>query len=67
MKPTAAAAQDDSVTANIIGCAFKVYNQLGFGFLKATNQMVGLLINFGPDGVEVKRKYRDYVRQDQHD
>jgi len=32
-------------------------------YLKATRQPVGLLINFGPDGVEVKRKYKDYCRQ----
>jgi GxxExxY protein len=36
-------------------------------YLKATKQPIGLLINFGPDGVEVKRKYRDGIRQDQHD
>jgi hypothetical protein len=36
-------------------------------YLKATQQPLGLLINFGPDGVEVKRKYKDFVRQDQHD
>ncbi len=36
-------------------------------YLCATHQPVGLLINFGPDGVEVKRKYKDYIRQDRHD
>ncbi len=30
-------------------------------YLKATKQPVGLLINFGADGVEIKRKYRDYL------
>ena len=29
-------------------------------YLKATNIEVGLLLNFGEDKVEVKRKYRDY-------
>jgi len=29
-------------------------------YLTATKTDVGLLINFGPDGVEVKRKYRVY-------
>lgn len=29
-------------------------------YLNATKQDVGLLINFGPDGIEVKRKYRVY-------
>lgn len=28
-------------------------------YLVATNTAIGLLINFGPDGVEVKRKYKD--------
>ncbi len=30
-------------------------------YLKATKTQAGLLINFGPDGVEVRRKYKDYV------
>lgn len=29
-------------------------------YLTATRQDIGLLINFGPKGVEVKRKYRVY-------
>lgn len=29
-------------------------------YLAATNIPIGLLINFGPERVEVKRKYRDY-------
>ena len=29
-------------------------------YLNTTKQDVGLLINFGPDGIEVKRKYRVY-------
>ncbi len=33
-------------------------------YLAATGNQVGLLINFGPDGVDVKRKYKDYTRQD---
>jgi GxxExxY protein len=34
-------------------------------YLKGINQDVGLLINFGSSGVEVKRKYRNnIVRQD---
>ncbi len=117
----------DKLTEKIIGCAFQVYNRLGFGFLEsvykksllielaqnglaaseevpitvfyenqpvgefyadilvenlvilelksiqklavphevqlvnylvATKKDVGLLLNFGPSGVEVKRKYR---------
>ena len=117
----------EDITHQIIGCAYKVYNELGFGFLEsvykkamgievdkvnlkveqekplkvyydnqivgdfyvdllaeaeivielksvesltkahevqlvnylnALNKEIGLLINFGPNGVEVKRKYR---------
>ncbi len=125
------------LTQTIIGCAYKVYNTLGFGFLesvykksmvveltkntqeveeekplkvyyddeivgdfyidllieneiivelksvenlvkahevqlvnylKGLKKDIGLLINFGPTGVEVKRKYRKpIVRQDQQD
>ena len=34
-------------------------------YLKGLNTDIGLLINFGPTGVEVKRKYREQkVRQD---
>ena len=118
----------EELTHKIIGCAYKVFNQLGFGFLESVYQKsmiieltkcnlkvefekplqvlyddqivgdfsvdlfinetvivelksvqslskehevqlvnylnglkkeIGLLINFGPSGVEVKRKYRD--------
>jgi len=37
-------------------------------YLKGLGKDVGLLINFGPDGVEVKRKYRQgrkIIRQDE--
>ena len=123
----------EDITHKIIGCAYKVYNQLGFGFLESVykkamiielaknnlkgeaekplkvyydNQVVGdffvdllveetviielksvqnlakdhevqlvnylnglkkdigLLINFGPSGVEVKRKYRKRNQKD---
>lgn len=122
----------DDITHKIIGCAYKVYNQLGFGFLESIYRKamvielakidmkaevekalkvfyddivigdfyldlfvedqiivelksvrkiipehevqlvnylnglkldIGLLINFGPGGVVVKRKYRKPVRQ----
>ena len=36
-------------------------------YLTALRKDVGLLINFGPTGVEVKRKYRKNIRQDQQD
>ncbi len=80
------------LTESVIGCAFGVYNQLGFGFLEsvyekslivelksvvqlansheiqlvnyltATGIEDGLLINFGPEKVEVKRKFRTYLK-----
>ena len=125
----------EELTHRIIGCAYQVYNQLGFGFLESVykkamilelaknglraeeetplkvyyddqvigdfyadlyiedeiivelksvqniikehevqlvnylnvlKKEVGLLINFGPSGVEIKRKYRS-LRQDQRD
>jgi GxxExxY protein len=122
--------EHEELTHKIIGCAYKVYNQLGFGFLesiyrkamvielnradlnveeeksltvyydegedlgvfsadlfvedsvvvelktqkhivkeneaqlvnylKGLRKDIGLLVNFGPDGVEVKRKFREY-------
>ena len=127
----------EELTHRVIGCAYKVYNTLGFGFLEsvyqkamlielskanikasaeeplrvhydghivgnfsidilvenevvvelksvehlakahevqlvnyltALNKEIGLLINFGPNGVKVKRKYRQSIfRQDQQD
>jgi GxxExxY protein len=121
--------EHEEITHKIIGCAYRVYNQLGFGFLEsvykkameielsneklkaeaekhlrvyynnhivgefsvdlfiedlvvvelkavqnlikdhevqlvnylnALRKDIGLLINFGPSGVEVKRKYRQF-------
>jgi len=123
----------EELTHQIIGCAYKVFNKLGFGFLESVykkamvieldkinlkveqekplkvyydnqvvgglwidlfveqelivefksvqnltkehevqlvnylnglNKEIGLLINFGPTGVEVKRKYRQPEKQD---
>jgi len=74
----------EELTHKIIGCAHKVFNNLGFGFLeniykkalehelqlvnylKGLRKDIGLLINFGPSGVEVKRKYKEF-RQDTSD
>jgi GxxExxY protein len=33
-------------------------------YLNAIKKDIGLLINFGPSGVEVKRKYRQYKKSD---
>ena len=128
--------EQEQLTHKVIGCAYKVYNTLGFGFLEiiyhkamlielnkaglisesekplkvfysdktigefsvdiyvandlivelksverlakahevqvvnyltAAKKEIGLLINFGPVGVDVKRKYRKNIRQDQQD
>ncbi len=32
-------------------------------YLKAVKRDIGLLINFGPSGVEVKRKYRQFIEE----
>ena len=61
--------QDAKLTEKIIGCSYKVYNALNFGYLEemqlvnyltATGVDVGLLINFGPAGVKARRKHRVY-------
>ena len=53
----------EKLTKQIIGCAYKVYNKMGFGqlvnYLVATGKPVGLLINFGELGVDIKRKVRE--------
>ena len=36
-------------------------------YLTALKKTIGLLINFSPTGVQVKRKYRKNIRQDQQD
>jgi len=36
-------------------------------YLTALRKDVGLLINFGPEGVQVKRKYQKSMRQDKQD
>ena len=36
-------------------------------YLNGMKKEIGLLINFGPTGVDVKRKYRKRVRQDEQD
>ena len=33
-------------------------------YLKGTKKDIGLLINFGPTGVEVKRKYKDLAKDE---
>ena len=33
-------------------------------YLKGTRKNIGLLINFGPSGVEVKRKYKELAKDE---
>ena len=56
----------DLVVENRVIVEFKAIEKLTkphevqlVNYLVATNMPIGLLINFGPDSVEVKRKYRD--------
>ncbi len=44
-------------THKIIGCAYRVY-------LKGVKRDIGLLINFGASGVDVKRKYKEFDREE---
>ena len=41
------------LTEKIIGCAYRVYNRMGYGFL-------GLIINSGERKVETKRNVGDF-------
>ena len=36
-------------------------------YLNGMRKEIGLLINFGPSGIEIKRKYRKNIGQDQQD
>ena len=47
------------LSEKIKGCAYNVYNKMGYGYLISTGIDVGILINFGQEGVEIKRKVRD--------
>ena len=54
--------EHEKLTEKIIGCAYRVYNRMGFGFLKsATGKPVGLILNFGERKVEIKRKIRELL------
>ena len=49
--------EHEKLTEKIIGCAYRVYNRMGFGFLEsATGKSVGLILNFEERKVEIKRK-----------
>ena len=41
-----------------VNCLQKAYEVQLVNYLAATSKSIGLLINFGPDGVKVKRKVR---------
>lgn len=45
----------------------KAYEVQLVNYLNGLKKEIGLLINFGPTGVKVKRKYRKNIGQDQQD
>ena len=49
---------EDLISERIIGCAFRVANTLGPGFLEKVYENA-LLLNFGASKVEVRRLGRD--------
>jgi len=55
------------LTEKIIGCAYCVYNKMGFGFLESVYEKCMLIelhkagLNFGEREVEVKRKVKDLL------
>ncbi len=57
----------EKVTETIIGCAYRVYNKMGFGFLESVYEKcllielrkVGLILNSGERKVEIKRKVKE--------
>ncbi len=59
--------EHSELTEKIIGCAYNVYNKMGFGFLErqlvnylvATGKPVGLILNFSESKVEIKRKIKN--------
>jgi len=55
--------EHEEITHKIIGAAYKVFNSKQHeiqlvNYLNGLKKDIGLLINFGSSGVEVKRKYR---------
>ena len=49
------------VTETIIGCAYRVYNKMGFGFLESvyeTGKLVGLILHFGEKKLKLNVKSR---------
>ncbi len=50
------------LTEKIIGCAYRVYNRMGYGLLESVykKMFVVLTINFGEQKVGIKRKVRDF-------
>ena len=50
----------EKITETIIGCAYRVYNKMGFGFLESVYEkcLLILILNFGERKVEIKRKVK---------
>ena len=45
--------KNEQITHKIIGCAYKVFNQLGYGFLESVYQKA-MIIELGKDGLRVE-------------
>ena len=45
--------KNEEITHKIIGCAYKVFNKLGFGFLESVYKKA-MIIEFGKDGLRVE-------------
>ena len=45
--------KNEEITHKIIGCAYKVFNQLGFGFLEIVYKKA-MIIELGKDGLRVE-------------
>jgi GxxExxY protein len=50
-----------------IQCLAKEHEVQLVNYLNGIGKEVGLLINFGPSGVQIKRKYRTPLRKEDHD
>ena len=53
----------EALTAKIIGCAHRVYNRLGFGFLESVYEKC-LLIELRKEGLKAKSQHAIVVRYD---
>ena len=55
--------QHEDLTGKIIGCAYKVYNTMGFGFLESVYEKC-MMIELGKLGLEIKAQHTITVYYD---